>query len=86
MRAMDGDDLVIIGGFSLIALAVLGAALGAIAYAMIHFPALLPVWPAIGMGFAIGAMDRTSGDVRRVWAWVACGAGVLACLAILAGS
>lgn len=84
MRVIRQDDLAMMTLTAAAGLGLLGAAIGAIIYLMIRVPALMPVWPAIGMGIAIGAMDRTSGQTRRQWAWVAVVSGVLACAAILA--
>lgn len=84
MRVIRQDDifwLVISAAASLMGL---GAVVGTVTYLMIRYPAFLPIWPALGMGFAIGAMERTTGERRRQWSWVAIVSGVLAGLAIIA--
>lgn len=84
MRVLRQDDLAMMTLTAAAGLGLLGAAIGAVVWAMLRVPALLPVWPTIGLGFAIGAMDRTTGRTRRLWARVAIVAGVLACVAIIA--
>lgn len=83
MRVLTQGDVGLLAITIIVGALVAGAVISAAAYGMTLVPGLLPLWPAIAMGFAIGAMDRTSGDACRVWAKVAIGAGVMAVLAIL---
>lgn len=83
MRVLTQGDLGLLAAVMIGGTIAAGALIGAAAYGTSALPGLLPLWPAIAMGFAIGAMDRTSGDARRLWAKVAIGAGTAAVLAIM---
>lgn len=83
MRVITDTEAIFAGLATLVILLVMGALIGTASYATACYPALLPVWPAIGMGGAIYGMDRTRGDVRHAWAWVAVVAATLAMLAVL---
>lgn len=83
MRVLTQGDVGLLAAVMIGGALVGGALIGAAAYGTNALPGLLPIWPAIAMGFAIGAMDRTSGDARRLWAKVAIGAGAAAILAIM---
>lgn len=83
MRVITQEEAIAAGLTAAVIVLALGALIGAGSYVTVQYPGLLPIWPAVVMGFAIGAMDRTRGDARRIWARVACGAGLLSVLAIL---
>lgn len=83
MRVIHESEAAMMAVGLIVTLAAVGALIGAAAYGTSLVPTLLPVWPGIVMAFAIGAIDRTRGDARRGWAWVAMIAGTLAIVTLL---